>query len=329
MDVHGKWSRRSVLSAAGLTAAAAVVGTPGTAEAAVPSNGRFDLAASLVDPPLLWKTPLQNQTVMQSFAWDPTNNYLYTIQCRNGEGHLGNLVVTARPGTSSQSYMVLYGFGHGVTLGIERASSTTGLYLWAESHSGSVPEGEDAFGTRISRVAWSTNGRVSTTSAGVQERTPPEAVDRSPRPIVDQKNNLLIVRYTYGSGYRFDAYPITDAAKDIWTNRVYRTDVPKPSGTSQGTTVYGGYVYLYYGNAYSSTNPYPGNTTLYAYKIVDGGAATLSETKLTEAYKSLDFREPEGLAVYKPRSTAPILGFGFASGPAGDRLATIAGKPQV
>jgi len=328
MHVSSRRRRLTALAAGTcLTLVATIIGMAGSAQGAVPSNGRFSLSASLVDPALLWKTPLQNQTVMQSFAWDPTNNDLYTTQVRNGESNLGNIVVTARPGKSTQSYMVLYGFGHGTTIGIERATSTSGLYLWVESHSGSVASGEDAFGTRISRVAWSSKGRV--TSSDVQERTPPEAVDRSPRPIVDQKNNLLIVRYSYGSVYRFDAYPLADAANDIWTNRVYRTDVPRPSGTSQGTTVYGGYVYLYYGNSYSSTNPYPGNTTLYSYKIVDGGTATLAEMKLTEAYKSLDFREPEGLGVYKPRSSAPILGFGFASGPSGDRLATIAGKPQA
>ena len=307
-----------------------VVGT--AAYAAVPAGKKFDLTASLVKPALLDAKALKHPTVMQSFAYDPYNNDLYTMQVMSGESAEGNLVVTKNPRSGNPDYMVLNGFGHGATMGLQKNSSTSGVYLWVESHSVENSKG-DGNGTRIARVKWSNKARPGVNNPLVTDLTPPNAVGHTPRPVVDQKNGLLVVRTTSGHTYTFTAYTLTDAAAKVWTKPVYTTTVPqmKVPGSStdymvsQGTTAFGNYVYLYWGENYDKAPA--GNTYLQSYKIVNGKAATLEQSKHTEAYKSLDFREPEGINVYKSRSSAPVLAFGFASGKSGARKATIAGKP--
>lgn len=303
------------------------------AQAAVPAGKEFNLAASLTKDPLLKATALKHPTVMQSFAYDPYNNDLHTLQVRSGEADSGNLVVTKRPGKSDNTYMVLHGFGPGATMGLQKDSATGKVYLWVESRSVKGSDGVGK-GTHISRVEWKTNKHVDNSDPLVKDLTPPGAAGKSPRPVVDQKNNLLVVRTSlFGHKYSFTAYPIAQAGSGNWSNPVYTVTVPQKKVvgsstkymTSQGTTAFGNFVYLYWGDAYSSSNPAPkGNTWIQKYRISDG---KLVQEKRTEAYKSLSFREPEGIAVYKPRSTAPILGFGFASGDASSRKATIAGKP--
>jgi len=98
-------------------------------------------------------------------------------------------------------------------------------------------------------------------------------------------------------------------------------DIAQPPGlgTFQGYAVYGEYLYLLDGEAYSSSNPPPGNAHVSSVSL-NGGAFTRVPTN---AGGSLTYREPEGMAVYQTVAGEVRLFLGFASGASGARRADI------
>ncbi|MBB6675697.1 hypothetical protein [Cohnella nanjingensis] len=98
---------------------------------------------------------------------------------------------------------------------------------------------------------------------------------------------------------------------------------PTTLGVFQGYCAYGNYLYLLDGTSYSASNPSPGNTYL---TTVDLNTGTQVDRFRTQAGVSLAYREPEGMAIRltdpNDESTGQLC-FGFASGAAGARKATI------
>ncbi|MER6978410.1 hypothetical protein ABT317_15690 [Streptomyces carpinensis] len=75
------------------------------------------------------------------------------------------------------------------------------------------------------------------------------------------------------------------------------------------------------GNAYSSSDPAPGNTYVTSINVNTGAIA--QGPTLAKAGSTLTCREPEGLAVYRTDAGESRLFLGFASGVEGDRRSSI------
>lgn len=309
-------SRRRLLAAGGGIAAAAVVGgalTERVAAASVPPSQRFDLTQPAHD--LFRDKPLFQQTVMQSFTFDNVNRRLFVAQLRNGSASDGNgdLCITQLDFDGNQlGHMFLNGFGHGVSIGVEPVGSTS--VLWTEVDS------VDARGTQLARFPFVNGQTVDHTSAGLQKHMPIPGADTITC-ATDPINNRLVMRYRINGAFRFAAYDISDFQPG-GGNGPALADIAQPTGlgTFQGYAVYGEYVYMLDGDPYSDSNPAPGNAHVSSVNLNTGGSFT---RVATNAGTSLDYREPEGMAVYRTVGGETRLFLGFASGGQGDRRANI------
>lgn len=81
------------------------------------------------------------------------------------------------------------------------------------------------------------------------------------------------------------------------------------------------------GNAYSGSNPAPGNTYLTTVDLNTG--KKVQGPTLTKAGGTLVFREPEGLAIQRTSGGQVRLVMGFASGSAGDRRSNLFHKHEL
>jgi hypothetical protein len=334
-------SRRRLLALGGGTVAAAALGThpagaaPRRTDAVV--GGVFDLTVPSTQ--LLREVTIQNGTVMQSFAFDNTNGYIYTIQVIQGglqlsgesapvsgadrEAH-GDLVVTKLTlGGSNVGHMWLKGFGHGVSIGVEPVGGTA--YLWTESDNNP----DSGYGRAISRFAFSNGAVLSSTSSSLVKHYP-VAGSTANQPAVDILNRRLLLRYRIAGVPRYALYDLDQATAGTFVP-IY--DVPQvgvaDTETFQGFTVLGDYAYQMTGTAYtdeSGSNPPSGHGNTYVSSI-DLTTGALVQRFRTEAAYSLTYREPEGMAV---QLTSPRrLCMGFASGTSGARMASIYYKEQT
>jgi hypothetical protein len=325
-------SRRQVLRRAVGVAAAAFVGSAvtegGTAAAAVASSKRFDLT----DPSDEWfrEILLSEATIMQSFAFDNTNQHLYTAQLIQGgrvlPGETQAVTGTARSTNGDLCItrldwqgdiigrMYLKGFGHGVSIGVEPSGS--GAYLWTETNA--VPDSaSDGYGTKIARFKF-TNGAVLTPSAyQVTTFTPVPGSDHN-TVAIDPLNNRLAHRYrSNGTTWNFSLYDLASFKAGTYTPLA---TVPQPSvltgPTFQGYTTMGQYLYLLDGTAYTYDTGGNQTSTSNTYVTsVDWNTGTVYERSLSKAGETLFYREPEGMAIQIPDKTNPtaarlFLGFG-------------------
>ncbi|GLY64722.1 hypothetical protein Atai01_13410 [Amycolatopsis taiwanensis] len=314
MSQQRRVTRRGVLAMGSGLAAAAVAGSvgTGTASASVPSSQRFDLTQPSYD--LFRGKSLYQGTVMQSFTFDNVNRRLFVAQLRNGSGSdaAGDLCITQLDFAGNQiGHMFLNGFGHGVSIGVEPVGSTS--YLWTEVDS------VNARGTRLARFPFTSGTTLDHASPVLDKHLPIAGVD-TVTCATDPVNQRLVMRYRTGGAFRFAAYTIADVRAGNYSNRL--ADIAQPSGlgTFQGYAVYGEYVYMLDGDAYSGTNPPPGNAHVSSLNL-NTGAFTRA---VTNAGGSLSYREPEGMAVYRTVAGETRLFLGMASGTtAGARLANI------
>ncbi|MFC7585116.1 teichoic acid biosynthesis protein C [Nonomuraea antimicrobica] len=311
-------SRRGLLKL-GVAATAALGATAGPASAAG-VDGRFQLTAPSTS--LIWKKPLYDETVLQSFAFDNQNGHIYTIQVRNGAASdaAGNLCLTKLSLTGTVlGHMYLTGFGHGVQIGVE--PSGTSAYLWTETDG--VSDGQTSRGSRLARFRF-VSGQTLTTSSSALTKYTPVAGAQNTTCAIDPSTERLIMRYTDGSSFRYAVFPLA-SLKSGSPERLHDIAQPSGLGTFQGYAAYGNYVYMLTGNAYSETNPAPGNTYITCLDLRTGAQVQRAQSV---AGKSLDFREPEGMGI-QIVSGAPRLCLGLASGVAGARLASIFYKTEI
>jgi hypothetical protein len=315
-------------AAAQIPTPAAPAAAPGAATATVPDSPRFDL-----DTPstvLLREKLLQNNTVLQSLAFDNVNRRIYTAQVVQGGLKLagesaavpgadrakhGDLVVTQLDYTGKKlGYMYLKGFGHGVAIGAE--TSGTSAYLWTETDG--VSDGTNCWGQSLARFKF-TNGQILTNTSSALTKYQPVPGATSTTPAIDPSTNRLIMRYLLNGKRLISAFNLDAVKAKTYTPLC---TVPQPSVVAptdqpfQGYTAFGRYLYLLEGAAYGSpgsTSP-TGNTYITS---VDFNTGAVVQRLLTQAGYSLTYREPEGMAIYLPNpnnlSTA-LLTEGFASG---------------
>ncbi|WP_082876082.1 phage baseplate protein [Nocardia pseudobrasiliensis] len=313
-------SRRSLFQlGAGLTAAALTTTRPITARAAVPA-GRFELTAPSTT--LLWRKSLHDETVLQSFAVDNAHGHIYAVQLKNGGGSdaAGDLCLTKLSENGSVlGHMYLMGFGHGVQIGVEPSGSSA--FLWTETDAAS--NGGSARGTRLGRFEFA-DGRTLTASSPELTKYSPVAGASITTCAIDPSTDRLIMRYSDGNAFRYAVFELA-TVKAGGTTRLYDIAQPDDLGTFQGYTAYGNYLYLLSGNAYGDDNPPPGNTYITSVDLRTGARV---QHELSQAGKSLDYREPEGMAI-QIASGAPRLCFGFASGAPKGRQANVFYKYEL
>jgi hypothetical protein len=232
---------------------------------------------SLVQPnfAILSGVTLRDTTIMQSFVYDDVNKVWIFAQVQQSgrfgktasqHAHDGDLTLTKISQSGAiLGYMYLNGFGHGLSIGVEPAGSTT--YVWTESNShyfealGSAYA--NGYGTKIARFAWKNSTTLTPLSSGVTlYAVNDEAPEQSP--YVDYKRNRIAVQYwsaTHNT-FRWAIYPLDQFKARDYTP-IIRTSWPDELNriTDQGWAYVNDSMMLNYnGNAYGSTNP--GNVSL-------------------------------------------------------------------
>ncbi|MFB4279875.1 teichoic acid biosynthesis protein C [Nonomuraea sp. MTCD27] len=312
-------TRRGLLRLGAGAAATAALAAAEPASAAA-AEGRFELTAPSTS--LIWKKALYDETVLQSFAFDNVNGHIYTVQVKNGAGSdaAGDLCLTRLSLSGAVlGHMYLLGFGHGVQIGVEPAG--TSAYLWTETDG--VSDGETSRGSRLARFRFVNGQTLTTTSSALTKYTLVSGANNTTCAI-DPSTNRLIMRYRGESTFRYAVYSLA-AVKAGTPTKLHDVAQPSGLGTFQGYAAYGNFVYMLTGNAYGETNPPPGNTYVTCLDLRTGEQVQRARSV---AGKSLDYREPEGMAI-QIVSGAPRLCLGLASGVEKARLANIFYKTEL
>lgn len=321
--------RRSFLRVAVGGVAAVGGGTLATSSASaqealpVPLSRRFELT----DPAeqLFRDKSLEGDRVIQSFAFDIQNRRLFAVQVSDSTGGTdpdtaGDLTVTRLDFAGNNlEHMHLKGFGHGVSIGVEPDGAKS--YLWTEVDA--RQEGSSSRGVRLARFPFAPGTTLRAGDAGLKKFAPiPTAYATTCA--IDPVHQRLVMRYrpveSTSTRYRFAIYDLAQVKTE--TVPVPLVDLATPaevSGTFQGYALYGRYLYLYEGNSYDASPP-PGNVYITS---VDVNTGLVAQRFHSQAGKSLDFREPEGMAVYRTSAGEMRLFQGFASGPEGGRRANL------
>jgi hypothetical protein len=295
--------------------ALAVLAPPVSAAGGVPVTGRFDLGSA--PRPLLAGQWLHDRRhVPQSFAFDEAAGFVYVLQVEgaNAAGTFrehaarGDLVLTKlkRDNGAIAGHMILRGFGHGVSLGVEPAGDGT-VQLWTEVDSQPNDEGVGR-GTRLGRFPFVDDTILDTKSPAIRKfDLVPGA--RVCTPSLDAIHGLLALRYTTAGGSRVALYDLA-AVKAGRTTPLRDIDFAFPFGVLQGWCTFGSYLYILAGEPYSVSNPPPGNATLWC---LDWNNGAVVERHPSTAFTGLEYREPEGLAIQIVDGVPRLcLGFGSA-----------------
>ncbi|PKS08135.1 hypothetical protein jhhlp_005410 [Lomentospora prolificans] len=286
-----------------------------TVLASVPTSLRFDLSKPSYD--LYRHKTLHDDTVQQSFVFDNVNRRLFVAQRRNGAADgAGNLCITQLDFSGNQvGYMYINSFGHGVAIGAEAVGSST--YLWTE-----VDPKSSGYGTRVARFKFSNGATISNSSSSVTKFSPISGATEYTC-TTDPVHKRLIVRYQKSGAKHIAVFDLAAAAKGDFSNPLVNFPQPLPTtrGTRfQGYTAYGQYLYLLWGDSYTDSggvlNSEVASVNMNTGEIKQGPL-------LTKAGSTLDFREPEGLAIYETAAGQVRLFLGFASGESGDRRSNL------
>lgn len=298
------FSRRAVLRVAGVTATAGALGLVGTqiAEAdasALPASKRFDLTKPSADMFPTRNRPLHESAhAMQGFTFDNVNRRLFVAQIRNGSSGDDLCINQLDFDGTVVGHMHLDNAGHGVSIGVEPVGSRS--YIWAESRSNR--HDTDGRGTALQRfefVSGRAPANVRTFLTGSKTITC----------ATDPVNRRLLVRRKVDGHFEFTVHALADAAAGRFSSPLARIRMPKVSGTFQGYTFYGAYLYVLTGDGHADASDI--NSQISCIDLRNG--RLVADGVLTRAGKTLLWREPEGMAVYRTRAGNIKLYFGFAS----------------
>ena len=314
--------RRRFLQAGGAVAGASLLGPLAGARRAAAASGveqtsMFNIPAAS-SPFIAAPLSLASTTVLQSFAFDNVNEHLYTVQLTHG-GTLGELTCTKLTYAGKEaepSWLHLKGFGHGVQIGVQPGLDSA--YIWVETLTSAA-----GFGTQIARFRFEDfahGATLSPATSGVQIYQPRPTYG-SKSIAVDMAYSRASLRYKIAAGTaRFDLFDLGTFASHAYpalcSMTLYDTSSfpGSPSPTFQGHTTHGSYLYLLTGTHDTD------NMMIWAF---DWNTGKLADSFLTEAGKSLSWREPEGMAVWQSASGTYHLTFGIATGSEGARKAAI------
>jgi hypothetical protein len=167
-------------------------------------------------------------------------------------------------------------------------------YVWTETDS------VNGRGTRLARFRFAPGATLDHTSTALRKHLPIADVD-TVTCAIDPVNLRLVMRYRRDGAFWFAVYDLADVRDGQYGNRLADIAQPGGLGTFQGYTVFGEYLYLLDGDAYSSGNPSPGNAHVSSVSLNSGVVTRVQ----INAGGTLTFREPEGMAVYRTAAEKP------------------------
>ncbi|MFZ4270586.1 signaling protein [Streptomyces arboris] len=344
-------TRRTILTAAAATAAAPVVASAGTAQAAAQAPGhqltrtaapvtgqrlgsslhaqnRFDLRAAPVD---LFGRELRltQGRVHQQVAFDPVTGLAYVTQIISDGRQLaderapvpgterdrrGDLCINeVTPDGTVRAVMYLRGVGHGGGLGVEHVDGRP--WLWLETDATPVTSGF-AYGKRIGRIAFTPDAIVDAGSTRIEVFNPVPASSGT-TPSLDIEHGRIGVRHGAAGAVEYRVYDLAAFKRRAFTPlyrfpSLYRT---------QAWCLYGDLLYQNEGSAYGPANPSPGNSWWNVYDITTG---QMIERRFNATALGLSHRETESITVRRTPD-GPQLVFGFATQEPGPRRMALYG----
>lgn len=296
--------RRTVFKVAGagllgVGASAVLPGSP--ASASVPAAQRFDLSQPSSER-FRGVSLHETHHAMQGMAYDNVNRRLYIAQIRNGSDGddlcVNQLTIEGR----LTGHMHVNNAGHGVSIGVEPVGSAS--YLWMECDSDQ--HSNNGRGTALARFKF-VNG--ASPSAVKKFLTGSKTISCATDPV----NKRLLVRRNENGTMRYSLFSLADAAAGRFSSPLAHFAQPKLGDgtvTFQGYTVLGNHLYTLDGTGHQ--NPADINSYVTA---IDMNTGKVVQRSLTKAGKTLFYREPEGMMVYRTVGGHLRLCFGFASRP--------------
>lgn len=299
------FSRRSMfqVAGAGLIGLGAAIAVPASSASAasVPTSKRFDLSQPSYER---FRSVSLHEThhAMQGMAYDNVNRRLYIAQIRNGSDGddlcVNQLSIEGKP----TGHMHVNNAGHGVSIGVEPVGSSTYIWMECDSHEHS----NDGRGTALARFKFVNGGSPASVKKFL---TGSKTITCATDPV----NNRLLVRRNEGGRMHYSLHTLTDAAAGRFTSPLAHFAQPKlgdGSVTFQGYTVLGNYLYTLDGTGHKD----PADINSYITAI-DMNTGKVVQRSLTKAGKTLLYREPEGMMVYRTVGGNLRLCFGFGSRP--------------
>ncbi len=310
-------SGTKVGTGSGSTVKPAAVAVP--SPSALANGGEFDVAGP--STMFLREKKARDATVMQTFAFDDVNGVVYIAQVTQPGRQLtgeaapvtgaqrlanGDITVT-RLSYAGQvlSWMYLRRFGHPVAIGVEAVGTSS--YLWIGTAAVTNPSGV-GYGTKVGRVKFVPNTVVDYPSAAVEVHQPVQGTT-GVSVSFDSVNRTLLMRAYLGTAPRYYLYGL-----DAFRAKSY---VPLFDRAETGITdVFQGHAHLF-DQVYRIEGRSGGVVTAPTHiSRFDLPSGAMTQRVVTEAAKTLTFREPQGLAVQRK----PLrLHMGFADGQIGAR----------
>ncbi|WP_234382914.1 Teichoic acid biosynthesis protein C (Precursor) [Streptomyces dysideae] len=196
------------------------------------------------------------------------------------------------------------------------------VWIWTE-----CAAGDSGYGRGVTRFRFANGATRQVDDVKVRFPIPGSTGNQ---PSVCQATNRIAIRHRVKNVPRYRIYDLDSFVAGDYTNPVAdfaQTGVhPDPAVPFQGYALHGDHLYQLAGTQYDPvTNPPAerGNTYVSCLGIRTG---KLIQRLRTEAGHSLEYREPEGMAVRV--TPKPRLCMGFASGTLGARRFSVYDKPR-
>ncbi|KAL2833591.1 hypothetical protein BJY01DRAFT_259823 [Aspergillus pseudoustus] len=299
---------------AALTAAVSVL-------AQIPDSPRFDLSTPSHD---LWRhKKTAANTVQQSFTFDNVNRRLFIVNRRTGAAaESGDLTISELDFAGNLlGSMDLLACGHGVNIAAEPVGDET--YIWSETDAAEA----SGYGTALWRFKFEDGVTLDSATDKRARVVPLEKFSRGTATI-DPVYERFVVRYQSGSKQNIAVWPLAQAAAGNfsdsplvdWELPDIKNDLGGITNVTQGYVVFGRYLYILTGESYPTSGGVVNSQVL----SMDLNTGELVQGPLlTRAGSTLEFREPEGMAIYKTVGGEARLFLGFSSGKAGDRRSNL------
>lgn len=300
--------RRTLFKAAAasvaLTASGRVLGAP--AQAASP---HFDLSRPSYDFFPRRDVPLHEaHRIMQSFAFDNRNQRLFVAQLQNGSSGDDLCLTELSLQGEVLGWMHLDRVGHGVSIAVEAVGGRS--FIWTEAASSS--RDQSGRGTALQRFEF-VSGRAP---SDVRTFLRGSAVVTC---AIDQVHSRMLVRRWARGRMRLSVHRLAAAVQGDFSNPVHDLAMPGVGGVFQGYTLHGKHMYVLTGRGHDDQRH--ADSRLSCIDLETG--AVVQRGVRTRAGSSLEWREPEGMAVHVTPSGQVRLCFGMASRVGNQRRANI------
>ncbi|QXJ47116.1 teichoic acid biosynthesis protein [Bacillus altitudinis] len=257
---------------------------------------------------------LKDPTVLQCFVIDEKKGDIYATQVSSGTS--GYTITRMNKNGVMLDSMNVHQGGHGTSFGLERENGK--IYIW--SNYNIVDSNNVVIGHELVRFPYKAGATIKRDSASIERYN--KFNDKYTIPVIDQKNGLIAFRTKIKKDSVVELRDLRQLKKGI--NKVLgKVTIPSDLYYLQGFTIDGYDLYWYTGDT-NSVN-HPSELALFSFK--DG----LIKKRITcdfgrgyDGHYEDDFREPEGIFLYKdPKTGKKSLFAGVVTGGLGKRQAKV------